>query len=986
MNTMLSIFHHKYIKSILLLITVCIAISSSSGQTLSSEEVLSKSIQYHDPNNQWPVFKGELRFDQISPTRIQQTTRTVTMDRSIDLFRFEQQSDDVHIMREINQGVCRNLINGNENYSKEMAEQYRMTCDRASMYKDYYSYLYGLPMKMRDPGTLMDPIANEDNFQGKPCYSIRVLYEAGVGDDTWDFFFDKDSYALIGYRFFHDVSKNDGEYITLHGEETIGGIKMPKNRFWYMNQDGRYLGADLLLPEPSKEIRDLSEDYDRAIQFQWGNIINKKVFREQITPHWFPDSTGLWYNRYDAQGKWYHRINFNTLEDQPLFDHEVVADKLSEIMEDTLEYNKLPINNLTYVSTDTFTFQVKGKRYQLSLNDHSIVSIESKGNNDPYSSTSPDGKWTAFSKDYNLHIKNNELDTVIKVSDDGSEHFQYGSYYGWFDLMEGENGERPKRFYVDWSPDSKYLLINICDTRTAEKMYMLDWSIDTLFKPRLLSYFRGSPGDTTMVHYQSIIYSLEDQSLIEQDLPRTTHINSPGFTWSEKEGILYMQLPQRGYKQEDVVQFNLRDGSRKSIISESSETNIDDMRVWYQEGAGKIFFTSQKSGWRQLYAYDLVSEKTLSVTDGSFFIHNVLRMDDKERVIYFTAAGKEEGANPYQEQLYSVSYEGGAMTRLTSENLHHSISISPDGKYFWDNASTVSYPTRVWLKKVVDGSIVNTISHASVDQMYDEGWRPPMTFQAIGRDGETTIYGALWKPTHFDPSKKYPLIDHTYTGPHTQMFPASFRSSISRNNQALAELGFIVMMVDGMGTYGRSKEFHNVSYKNMGMNLLDHKLAIQQLGERYEWIDTSRVGIFGHSAGGYDAAHAMLQFPETYDVAVSSSADHDFRMEKAWWPEMYMGWPVDSLYHEVSNITMADRLEGKLLLVHGALDDNVNASATFKLAEALVDADKEFDLLILPSQRHGYSDLQHRRYFTKKRWNYFIKHLLGKDPPWKVKW
>jgi dipeptidyl aminopeptidase/acylaminoacyl peptidase len=213
------------------------------------------------------------------------------------------------------------------------------------------------------------------------------------------------------------------------------------------------------------------------------------------------------------------------------------------------------------------------------------------------------------------------------------------------------------------------------------------------------------------------------------------------------------------------------------------------------------------------------------------------------------------------------------------------------------------------------------------------------------------------------------------------MFTRNFASTLGRNNQPLAELGFIVVAVDGMGTAGRSKAFHNVSYKNMGKNLTDHILAIKELAKKYSWIDIDRVGIFGHSAGGFDAGHAVLEFPDFYKVAVASSADHDFRMEKDWWPEMYMGWPVDSSYHFVSNITMAKNLKGKLLITHGGIDENVNPSATFKLAEALIKADKEFDMLILPSQHHGYGGV-YADYFTKKRWNYFVEHLLGEKPIW----
>jgi dipeptidyl aminopeptidase/acylaminoacyl peptidase len=253
------------------------------------------------------------------------------------------------------------------------------------------------------------------------------------------------------------------------------------------------------------------------------------------------------------------------------------------------------------------------------------------------------------------------------------------------------------------------------------------------------------------------------------------------------------------------------------------------------------------------------------------------------------------------------------------------------------------------------------------------------------RKGDENIFVSIWKPSNFDPSKKYPIIDHSYTGPHTSMFPKSFTSGLWDENQALAELGFIVVNIDGIGSANRSKKFLDYSYRNLGGNLAGHVHAIKNLAEKHTWIDTNNVGIFGHSAGGYDAAHALLAFPEFYTVAVSSSADHDHRMEKAWWPEMYMGWPVDDHYHEQSNITMAGNLRGKLLLVHGGLDDNVNPSATFKLAEALIKHNLEFDLLILPSQRHGYRG-NYKVYFKKKRWNYFVQHLLNQKPIWNLEW
>jgi dipeptidyl-peptidase 4 len=337
--------------------------------------------------------------------------------------------------------------------------------------------------------------------------------------------------------------------------------------------------------------------------------------------------------------------------------------------------------------------------------------------------------------------------------------------------------------------------------------------------------------------------------------------------------------------------------------------------------------------------------------------------------------------NPYHQQLYKVNFNGEEQL-LTAENKHHEVSFSKNGAYFVDNISTINSPTLTVLRETITGKIIVELTTADISDAESRGFSLPETFSMIAKDGKTTIYGAFWKPTNFDGSKKYPIIDATYTGPHTQMFPKSFDGIFS--NQSLAELGFIVVKIDGLGTSGRSKEFHDHSYKNMGNNLEDHVLAIKHLGEKYSWIDITKVGIYGHSAGGYDTGRAMLAFPDFYKVGVASSADHDFRMEKAWWPEMYQGWPVDETYQEVSNITNASNLKGKLLLTHGGLDDNVNPSATFKLAEALIKADKEFDLLILPSQPHGYQGV-HRDYCTKKRWNYFVEHLRESKPIWNIK-
>ncbi|MBW6536948.1 MAG: S9 family peptidase, partial [Mariniphaga sp.] len=643
--------------------------------------------------------------------------------------------------------------------------------------------------------------------------------------------------------------------------------------------------------------------------------------------------------------------------------------------------NQLPVTILEYKRANEILIRAKNKRYLFNAETYTLATPERSARENGFEKKSPDEKWIAFTENYNLFIKSSDGSEIKQLSFDGKKGYEYASWYGWDDMMEGENGERPRRFRVDWSEDSQWIFANVCDLRTAEKMFLLDWSIDTLYRPKLLSYYRGSPGDTGMVYLEPVFFNVKSGKTVRPQIPPGTHINAISVQWSETPGKVYLYQPVRGFQQINLFAFDLENEVLDLLYSESSKTNIDNFTYRLVEKSDQIFFLSEKSGWRQLYSLNLKTKQVAALSGGEYYINNIERVDTDSNTVFFTASGKEEGLIPYNQNLYSISFDGQNLKRITQESLHHLVDLSPDGKYVVDNFSTVETPTTTVLRDASSGKVLVEMGRAELTAL--ENWSPPQIFEVVAGDEETPIYGALWKPTHFNPEKKYPIIDNSYTGPHTQVFPKDFRSAF--NNQALAELGFIVMAVDGRGSAGRSKAFHNFSYKNLGGALEDHIHAMRQLAKRYPWIDTTRVGIFGHSAGGYDAGRAVLKYSDFYKVAVASSADHDHRMEKAWWPEMYMGWPIDSAYHLQSNITNATNLKGKLLLVHGGIDENVNPSATFKLAEALVKADKQFDMLIFPSQRHGYQGW-HSKYFTKMRWNYFVEHLQGEQPVWEINW
>ncbi len=726
-----------------------------------------------------------------------------------------------------------------------------------------------------------------------------------------------------------------------------------------------------------------AEDYQRAEAFR------QKHFRENtqnlyVSPQWFRDSTGLSYMLEGPDTRRFQLVTFPEMTPQAAFDHERLAEALTQEGMEAAQPDSLPISDVRFFNRDSLSFRTGNATYICHLSDYSLSSWQpSWGRGNRMERVSPDSQWVAFAKNYNLYLRSVETGEEIQLSTDGTREYTYASYYGWGDIIEGENGDRPENFAVSWSPDSKKISCNIVDTRVAEKMYLLDWSVDSLFRPRLLGYYRGSPGDSTMVYYHQVVFDVEDQTETKIDLPPAAHIVSPNLRWMPDSDRLVGRYYERGYKARHYVEVDAGTGKVRTFHTETSETSVNNAFDEYRllEDRNQILFTSERSGWDHLYLLDVASGECKALTQGAYLVSGLEYVHEDAELIYFTATGKEPGRNIYYDHLYRVDFAGRQVTLLTPENAHHQVSVSPDGNYFVDNYSTTTQPTVTVLRRTDQPDQHAQLSEAEVSDLLAMGWRPPETYVIKADDGVSDIYCAIWKPTNFDTDRSYPVVEYSYTGPFTYRYPRAFRSGMSGTNQSLAELGFIVVTIDGRGSAGRSKAFRDVSYKRLGYGLSDHVYAIRELGERFDWFDADRVGIFGHSAGGYDAGRGMLQYPDTYKVGVASSGDHDHRMEKAWWPEMYMGWPVDSAYHQQSNITNAHKLEGKLLLVHGGIDENVNPSATFKLSEALIRADKEFDLLIIPSQRHGYRG-EYNDYFTKKRWNYFVEHLKGVEPLW----
>jgi dipeptidyl-peptidase-4 len=723
----------------------------------------------------------------------------------------------------------------------------------------------------------------------------------------------------------------------------------------------------------------ITEETYRRAEYFLTNSIQKEIYHLEVIPSWTEGSKGFVHETYTPEGKRFFKTDIENLVTDEAFDHQLLATLLREKTGESVDAANLPIERVIFVNSQKVTFVWRGHNWSWNTKNGALESIPVSQRND-LESFSPDRKWKAYVRNYNLYVKNLANGVETQLSFDGKKDFEYASYYGWSDLIYGEGGERPANFSVTWSPDSKKIFTQIVDLRLAEKMYLLDYSKDEKFRPELLSYYRGSPGDSTVVMYIPVLFDLQKQT--EQKFPEisTPHFIGINLRWTEDSNTLSGFYFPRGFKELQLIEINSKDRSLRKIYSESSETHINRDNVFRKLKNNQFIVSSDKSGWNQLYLLDWNTGEVIStITSGEFAVNKLTYLDEQKGILYFEASGKETGRNPYFSHLYRVKLDGSDLQLLTPEDAMHEIFVSPDGKFAVDNFSTVNRPTQSVLIDLNTGKQIHKISEADISNLTKRGYRSPVPFTATAKDGTTEIYGVYFLPTTFNQKKKYPVIDYTYTGPHTSTVPKTFKSAILGHQQATAELGFVVVTVDGLGGAGRSKAISDVSYRNLGDGTTDHVLAIKQLANKVKFLDIDRVGIFGHSAGGYDAGRAMLLHPDFYKVGVASAGDHDFRMEKAWWPEMYMGYPVGDYYHEQSNITNAANLKGHLLLAHGGLDENVNPSATFKLAENLIKAGKDFDLFIWPSRNHNFGRPP-GDYFTKKRWDYFIEHLLGEKP------
>ena len=724
------------------------------------------------------------------------------------------------------------------------------------------------------------------------------------------------------------------------------------------------------------------EDYQRAERFLPGNL-RHHFFPADVTPHWIEKTDRFWYRKLGPKGPDFILVDAEQNTSTPAFDQARLATALAQASKQAYSATDLPFSDFEFVEdSKAIRFSVDDGRWTCTLATYECRA-EKPNPERPNETVSPDKRWAAYVSDHNLFLRDLSTGTILQLTHDGIAAWDYATPLPSLRLLVEQGTDDVKQAAaVFWSPDSSKLVTYRIDSRNSGRFTSLQFVPPNQLRPRAFTYVYPLPGEV-LAKAETVIFDIQSGKQIDvqnatQELPFQ---DGPDYEWFADSKRFHYEYYDRGFKVKELRVVDASTGEQKVLVREQSDSYLDLGETFFRfvDRTQEILWSSERDGWNHLYLY---SRKTgqleNQVTQGAWVVRQIEHVDEKTRRVYFLANGREKNEDPYQTHLYCVGFDGKGLRLLTSENANHAVSFSEDGKFFVDNYSRPDFPGESVLRRGEDGAEVKVLEKADLDEILKTGWKFPEPFQGKAADGTTDVYGLIWRPSNFDSSKKYPVIEHAYTGPQGFFVPKSLGNSLWL--QHMAELGFIVVMVDGRGTLGRSRTFHQYSYRNLGGAFDDHVALIKQMAGRYPYMDISRVGIFGTSAGGYGAAHAMLVHPEFYKVCVSISGDHDARLDKAWWNENYQGYPVQDDYIAQSNITMADRLQGHLLLEHGDIDDNVHPVETMRFADALMKANKNFDMLLVPNMYHGESG-EHADYLVRRRWDYFVEHLLGVTPP-----
>ena len=755
-----------------------------------------------------------------------------------------------------------------------------------------------------------------------------------------------------------------------------------------------FLALPLAAQQPVRKVS--AEDYAKAEQYLAPNAV-PLVSGTALRPTWLADGR-FWYRATTSNGSAFFMVNPARRTREAAFDHARLGAALSAASASTVDGNRLPFQGFE-LSADgrSMSVAVRNARLTCDLQAYTCASAPAGGGApaqpNANASASPDGKLAAFIRDYNLWARDLATGKETPLTTEGIKEFGYATNNaGW------AHNANP---VLTWSPDARQIATFQHDERGVRDMYLVSTNVGS---PRLEAWKYPLPGDSVIFRVSRVIVDLASGAqprLVKLQMPpdphRSTvsdHVACDGGTvcdvqWYPDGSHLAFISSSRDHKVATLRIANATTGEVRTLLEERSATQVGDAslteNLWrVLPASNELIWWSQRDNWVHLYLYDLTTGALKNrITTGDGNVSDVVRVDEKARLIYFTSNGREAGRDPYFQHFYKIGFDGKGQTLLTPENANHGVSMSPDGKYLVDTYSTPDTPPVTVLRDLT-GKLIQPLERADVTRLMATGWKPPMPIRMKARDGTTDIYGLMYTPAKLDSSRKYPIINYIYPGPQSgSVGPRSFVPARG-DNQALAELGFVVVQIDGMGTPGRSKAFHDAYYGRMGDNTLpDQVAAMKELARRYAFIDIDKVGIWGHSGGGFATASAMFRFSEFFDVGIAESGNHDQRNYEDDWGERYQGLLVrngtSDNYAEEANQTHAKNLKGKLMLAHGAMDDNVPPYNTTLVVDALIKAGKDFDLVMLPHARHGFG--QDGAYMMRRRWDYFVTNLQGAEPP-----
>lgn len=763
-----------------------------------------------------------------------------------------------------------------------------------------------------------------------------------------------------------------------------------------------FIAGAILVPALALGAQGTRTDYARAEQLLSWNA-SELITDDAVRPRWMSGDR-FWFRNRGARMYEFLVVDMTTGAKRPAFDHARLAAALSQAADTAYDVATLPFREFT------FTEGERGIRFSTGRNKNWTCDITTYVCTGPDTTSarknsevlSPDGKWVAYEREGNLYLRAASGGEEVALTQDGTPDYGYGlNGIGCCGQVTSKRNRTELRTMVLWSPDSRRIATHKWDQRNVRLMHLLETKNPG---PILHSYRYALPGDSVIPRYELYTFDVASRSGARIDKGPMDVVNTTccwlmtdtvwkDMRWSSTGEELFFTAGTRSFDELELVAANAATGSTRSVLRETSKTfvetnqNSGGIPNWRPINGGKeVIWWSERDGWGHLYLVDAATGAIKNrITSGDWMVSDLIWVDEAQRYAWFTARGREKDKDRYFRFLYRARLDGTSVELMSPENGDHDVSVSPSGKYFVDVYSQPDSPSVSLLRRSDGAGSARVLQRADISRLVAAGFRAPKPFIVKARDNVTELHGLLWFPANFDEGKTYPIIDYIYPGPQVgSLGGRQFRATGNGNANALAELGFFVVQVDAMGTPGRSKSFHDSYYGNMGDNgIPDQITTIKQLAARHPQIDLDRVGIYGHSGGGFSSTDAILRYPDFFKVAVSSAGNHDNRSYDYTWGEKYHGLlkrlsDSTDTFDSQSNWRIAKNLKGKLLLAYGTLDDNVHPVATQLVIDELIKHNRDFDLLVMPNRNHGFAG---EPYFVRRTWDYFVRHLLGVEPP-----